>query len=84
MPIPLIIFLAGLVKKGQYVPNNFLTEFELSMMDLDSYGRINSISEAQISLIIGAYIIIKVLVGKMLLNPKNNGLIPATFKSAFA
>lgn len=75
MPSPLISFLSSLIKNGQYIADGFLTDLELQMISLDAYGRIISISEEQVKIVIGTLLIIKVLVGKMLLSPKSSGII---------
>lgn len=40
IPGPLIIFLSNLTQKGQFVPDRFLTPYELNRIDLDNYGAI--------------------------------------------
>jgi hypothetical protein len=69
MPIPLVIFLSNLVKPKAYVPQNFLTEFELNRLETDQYGAVGKLNEAQIKMIASLYIFGKVLVAKVLFNP---------------
>ncbi len=40
LPIPLIIFMASLLKPKAFIPDNFLTPFELNRMAIDHYGAI--------------------------------------------
>lgn len=40
-PKPLLLFFANILKDGQYIPDEFLTPFELNRLDYDNYGRIN-------------------------------------------
>ncbi len=40
MPLPLIIFISNLTKPKNFCPDNFLTEFEMNRLELDSYGAI--------------------------------------------
>ena len=76
IPLPLFGFLANLVKPGQFVPDGFLSPFEIAHLNLDSYGALLRITDKQIQMVIGIYILIKVLVVKILSNPTGLGLIP--------
>ncbi len=40
VPMPLVSFLASLVKKGQFIPDGLLSQFEMERLNLDSYGAI--------------------------------------------
>lgn len=40
MPRSLVSFLSSLVKKGQYIADDMLTELEIKLMNLDAYWRI--------------------------------------------
>ena len=79
IPPALIAFLANLVKKGQYIPDNFLSQFELDKLDLNPLGAINDINDKQMEMIIGNYILIKILVCKVLANPQSLGFIPSQY-----
>ena len=75
MPLPLIIFLNSLIKPGNFVPDGFLTEYELNRLSTDSYGAIlKTLKEDQVKMIGGMYLIGKVLVGKILFNPVKAGI----------
>jgi hypothetical protein len=43
--MPLVSFMGSLVKKGQYVPDGFLSLFEMKTLNLDPYGAIIRINE---------------------------------------
>ena len=67
MSPPLISFLSSLFKKGQFIPDNFLTSFEQNRFyRLDSLGAIQSITREGIKSIIGSYLLLKILVAKIL------------------
>ena len=38
IPPPLLIFLQKFSKKGQFIPNKFLTPYEINRVDYDNYG----------------------------------------------
>ena len=38
-PKPLLLFFANVLKEGQYIPDGFLTPYELNRLDYDNYGR---------------------------------------------
>jgi len=66
MPYALSVFLGSLVKVGQYIPNNFLSQFEMKKLNLDELGGIVSSSYPQKMMMIGGFILIKVLVCRIL------------------
>ena len=66
MPYVLSVFLGSLVKVGQYIPNNFLSQFEMNKLNLDELGGIISSSYPQKMLMIGGFILIKVLVCRII------------------
>ena len=45
MPLPLVNFIASLVKPKAYVPHNMLSEFELNRINTDAYGAIVKLNE---------------------------------------
>jgi hypothetical protein len=73
MPLPLIVFLESLMRPKAYVPDNFLTEFELNRIHTDSYGAIVRLEPDQIKMISCMYLLGKVLIAKILLNPNKAG-----------
>ncbi|TNV83734.1 hypothetical protein FGO68_gene7231 [Halteria grandinella] len=80
VPMPLVSFLGSLVKREQYVPDGFLTQFEMDRLNLDKYGALISVSEKQVQMVMGNYILIKVLVCQIMANPEKLGLIPDSQK----
>ena len=46
MPIPLIVFMENLTHPGAYVPNAFLSKFQLGRIDTDNYGAILDLDES--------------------------------------
>jgi hypothetical protein len=43
IPKPLFAFLANLTSNSQFIPNNFLTEYEINLVELDTYGKLVNI-----------------------------------------
>lgn len=39
-PKPLLLFFANIMKEGQYIPDGFLTPYELNRVEFDNYGRL--------------------------------------------
>mmetsp|Transcript_38198 Transcript_38198/g.36559 ORF Transcript_38198/g.36559 Transcript_38198/m.36559 type:complete len:176 (+) Transcript_38198:103-630(+) len=74
MPIPLIIFMASLCKEKTYVVDGFMFPFEFNRLQLDEYGAIMKIDNNLTKMICGIYLISKILVAKVLLNPTKAGL----------
>jgi hypothetical protein len=74
MPIPLIIFLGSLTSHKAFIPDNFLTIFELNRLQTDPYGALLNPDDEQVKMILGFYIIGKILIGKILLKPESLGL----------
>ena len=71
MPIPLIIFINNLCQSKSYVPNNFLTNYQLNRIDTDNYGAIISLDALQLKMISSIYIFAKVLLTNILLQVKH-------------
>jgi hypothetical protein len=61
-PSQAAIFLAGLTRPGQFVPNNFLSEYEMKRLDLDELAALRTCGYPQRSMMIGGFILIKVLI----------------------
>lgn len=72
IPGPLIVFLSNLTQKGQFVPDRFLTPYELNRIDLDNYGAIVDLDYQQRQMIAGLYLFGKILITKVLLVPKKD------------
>ena len=69
-------FLANIVKSDQYVPDGFLSQFEMDRVSLDAYGALQKVTDKQIQMMIGNYVLIKVLVSLVLGNPSSLGVLP--------
>lgn len=69
MPLPLLVFIQNLCKEGAYIPNNFLTPYELNRIDVNNYGAIISLDDNQLNMISSVYLYSKLLISKVLLNP---------------
>jgi hypothetical protein len=67
IPIPLISFLTKFLKKGSFIPNKFLTNYEINRIDYDNYGAFLELDLAQISMISSMYIFQKIFIGKIML-----------------
>lgn len=76
VPMPLISFLANAVKSDQFVPDGFLSQFELGRVQLDACGALQKVSDKQTQMMVGNYILIKILVSQMLGNPQSLGILP--------
>ena len=72
MPIPLIIFINNLCQTKSYVPNNFLTPYQLNRIDTDNYGAIIDLDPVQLKMVSSIYIFAKVLLTNILLKVENN------------
>lgn len=72
MPVPLIVFIDNLTQEGNYVPNSFLSKYQLNRIDTDNYGAFISIDDNQLKMIAGTYIFAKVLVMNIFMSVKNN------------
>jgi hypothetical protein len=74
--MPLVSFLGSIARPQQYIPDGFLTHFEMERLNLDKYGALVRINDKQMQMMIGNYILIKVLVIKILSNPGGLGFLP--------
>ena len=72
MPVPLIVFLHNITQSGNYVPNNFLTPYQLNRIDTDNYGALIDLDENQIKLIAGTYLFARILVMGILFKATDN------------
>ena len=72
-PIPLIIFMDNLTQKGAYVPNAFLSKYQLNRIDTDNYGAIIDLDEVQLKCIIGTYLFARIMVMSIFLSVKSDG-----------
>ena len=66
MPVPLIIFLSNLCAAKSYVPDGFLTKYQLNRIDVDNYGAIISLDENQTKMIVGIFIFARIMILKVL------------------
>lgn len=72
MPIPLIIFINNLCQQKSYVPNNFLTKWQLNRIDTDNYGAIIDLDHMQLKMISSIYIFGRIMLTNIFLQVKNN------------
>ena len=74
-PAPLLLFLGGFLKPGTFVPDNFLMSYELNKVKLNSFGAFTDggVTLIQKRMIIGFFMLIKITVGRILLNPGKSG-----------
>lgn len=54
--------MANLSKPGQFVPNNFLSEFEQKRLDLTPFGALRTCAYPQRCMMLGGFVLIKVLI----------------------
>lgn len=73
MPVPLIIFLSNLCAAKSYVPDGFLTTYQLNRIDVDNYGAIISLDENQTKMIVGIFIFARIMILKVLTATKIDG-----------
>jgi len=75
-PPPLTKFLASFTEEGSFMPNDFLTDYEISRLELDSYGSLTHMNLQREQMLLGFFLLSKVLVGRVLLQPeKHSGLM---------
>ena len=74
MPNPLIIFIGNLTTHKAFVPDNFLTYFELNRLDTNEYGCLMNPTMDHVKMITSFYLIGKILVGRILLQPSSLGI----------
>ena len=72
MPVPLIVFLHNITQNGNYVPDSFLTPYQLNRLDTDNYGALINLDENQIKLVAGTYLFARILVMAILLKATDN------------
>jgi len=68
MPIPLLMFINNMCQAGKYVPNQFLTPYQLNRLDTDNYGAIINLDESQVKMMAGTYIFCRIMIVDILLN----------------
>ena len=73
VPIPFIVFLGNMIHHKTFMPDNFLTEFELNRLQLDDYGALFHPDEDQSKMILGFYIMGKILTARILMQPDKLG-----------
>ena len=69
IPEPLVLFLHNLSKSNSYLPDNFLPPFHLSRLKLNGEGQLLDMGVEQKALIISYYVISRILIKQMFLNP---------------
>ena len=71
LPYPLLLFIKTLTGSESYVPDDFLTKFEIHRVNLTNYGALKNATKEQKQMIIGFFLIGKALVINVLLNPQS-------------
>lgn len=56
-----------------------MTEFELYRLQQNEWGALIHVTVEQTKMVIGIYLILKVLILKILLKPKESGMVPHAF-----
>ena len=72
IPVPLLIFIKNLTSPGQFVPDGFLTRYQINRIDSDNYGAIIVLDELQIKMISGIYIYARIMCCDYFLKFKRN------------
>ena len=77
----LIDFLKNICFDGGYLPQNFLTQFELDRLEFDSNGKIIKMNPEKRKMIIGFFLVYYIMLSKVLTKPwRFDKSIPETFK----
>lgn len=71
MPVPLIIFIQNLTMKGTYVPNQFLTRYQLNRIDTDNYGAFIDLDDNQLKMVAGIFIFVRIMLMSILIAVAN-------------
>ena len=74
VPYPFIAFLDSLTWHNAFIPNNFLTPFEIHRLNINKYGALQNPSHEAKQMLIGFFIIGKIMIGKIFLNPGDIGV----------
>lgn len=73
VPYPLLMFLNSMTENNAFIANNFLTPFELDRITLNKYGAIQNPTMEVKQMIIGFFLLGKILCGMILLKPSGKG-----------
>lgn len=73
-PFSLLLFLNELTSDGTFIPNNFLTLFELHRAVLNKYGALKTPTVEVKQMIIAFFLLGKILCGMILLKPETVGV----------
>ncbi|TNV83796.1 hypothetical protein FGO68_gene12426 [Halteria grandinella] len=76
-PFQTQVFLANLSKPDQFIPNNFLSEFEMKRIDLTTFGAIRTCGYPQRCMMMGGLVLIKVLICRVFSQSNFANLIQA-------
>ncbi|CAI2372786.1 unnamed protein product [Moneuplotes crassus] len=71
VPLPLLEFLKLLITPRKYLPDDFFSMFERKRLSLNERGILSSASSAQECLIIGGFLLVRILLAKILLDPSS-------------
>jgi hypothetical protein len=74
LPYSLLLFLKELTTEKTYIPNNFLTLFEIHRVVLNKYGALQVPTYQVKQLLIAFFLLGKILCGAILMKPKDIGV----------
>lgn len=74
VPFPFIYYLDSTTSHNAFIPNNFLTTFEIHRVNISKYGSLENPTHEMKQMIIGFFILGIVLVGKICLHPEDIGM----------
>ena len=79
MPVPLASFMKSIASKGGYVPKDFFTKFEKNRITLTDRGYLKEANLKEKQVVLGVFLLVRMLVIQILLKPQKNRLRIKTF-----
>ena len=67
MPIPLVIFIADICQPKKFVPDNFLSNYQMNRIDTDNYGAFITLDQNQIKMVAGTFLYCRIMIIDILL-----------------
>lgn len=74
VPYSLLMFFHQLTNHNTFIPNNFLTTFELHRITVNKYGALQNPTPEVKQMMIGFFLLGKILIGTILLKPQSVGV----------
>ena len=71
LPTPLLLFLNGMTTQGTFIPDNWLTPYQLNRIDIDNYGAIIDLDDMQVKMIAGTFLFVRILIFDVLMGNAN-------------